>query len=222
MEGAAMAPTRKILTTSVRAALLRHPDDEGTGDGAGDGTGDGAGDALGDAGRRALDEERKARRQAERTARDAQTQLTTLQQQVEELTRKSMTDQERQVAEQLEAKSVELRAEIEAQANARVAAAEAKVLAARLKSVAAGKLQNPADVAVFVNADDLERDAQGDVSDDALAAAVDALLKERPYLGAKPGGGSADQGHRRDAAPDLTDRKQLAESMARFGLRPRS
>jgi TolA-binding protein len=221
MEGAAMAPTRKILTTSVRAALLRHPDDEGTGDGGSEGTGDGADGALGDAGRRALDEERKARRQAERQARDAQTQLTSLQQQVEELTRKSMSDQERQVAEQLEAQAAEMRAEIEAQANARVAAAEAKVLTARAQALAAGKLQNPADVAVFVKVDELERDASGEVPDAAIVAAVESLLKERPYLGAKPGGGSADQGHRRDAAPDFKDPKQLQAELAKLGVKVR-
>lgn len=216
-----MAPTRKSVQSRVAAVLLRHPaDDPDDGDQGADGA-DGADGALGDAGRRALDEERRARRAAERSAREAQTQLTTLQQQVEELTKKSMTDQERQVAEQLQAREAELRRTIEADAAERVAAAERKVVTARLQAVAAGKLINPADAAVYIQIDDLERDAQGDVSDAALAASVEALLKERPYLGAKPGGGSADQGHRRDAAPDLKDPKQLQAELAKLGVKPR-
>jgi hypothetical protein len=219
-----MAPTRKMMTTRVLAALLRHPDDPTAdpGDGA-DPAADGGDGALGDAGRRALDEERKARRSAERAAREAQARTDELARQVEELTRKSMTDAERQVAEQVEVRSAELRAEIEAQANARILAAETKLLTARLQAGAAGKLTNPADVAVFVNIDDLERDASGDVSDTAIAAAVEALIAERPYLAAKAGApnGSADQG-RRDAPPNFRDRTQLSGELAKLGLRTRS
>lgn len=216
-----MAPTRTSLQSRVAAVLLRHPDPDPEGGDHPDPDPEGADGALGDAGRRALDEERRARRAAERSAREAQTQLTTLQQQVEELTKKSMTDQERQLAEQLQAREAELRRTIEAEAAERVAAAERKVVTARLQAVAAGKLINPADAAVYIQIDDLERDAQGDVSDAALAASVEALLKERPYLGAKPGGGSADQGHRRDAAPDLKDPKQLQAELAKLGVKPR-
>jgi exosome complex RNA-binding protein Rrp42 (RNase PH superfamily) len=96
------------------------------------------------------------------------------------------------------------------------------VLRERLKTVATSKLTNAADAEVFVNLDDLERDAEGNVTDAALQAAVAALLTERPYLAAKAGAGSADQGHRRDAPADFKDRKQLDQELSKFGLRART
>lgn len=215
-----MAP-RKYQHTSVAAILLRHPDDDDQGTGDGGGSGDGGDDALGEPGRRALEEERKARRAAERTAREAQNQLNAMQQQLDELTRRSMTDAERQLAEQLEQRTAEVRREVEQQAAERIAAAERKVITARLQAAAAGKIVNPADVAVFVQIDDLERDASGEVTDAAIAASIESLLRDRPYLGAKPGGGSADQGRVRDAPPNLRDPEQLRAELAKLGVKPK-
>jgi len=218
-----MAPSKK-----VRAVVWRHPEgdqsgtESGNDQGAAGGTGSGAGDELGAGGQAALAAERKARRDAEKAAKAAAEERDRLRAEADELRAKAMTDDEKKIAAAVEAAREQMRQEIEAETAAKVAEADRRVLAARVLTVATGKLTNPADAQAFVKFDDLERDAQGNVTDAALAAAIDELLKQRPYLAAKAGAsGSADQGSRRDAAPDFTDRKQLAAELAKLGLKPR-
>jgi exosome complex RNA-binding protein Rrp42 (RNase PH superfamily) len=88
-------------------------------------------------------------------------------------------------------------------------------------SAAAGKLTNAADATAFVDVDSLDRDDQGNVTDATVSAAVEALLTERPYLAAKAGTGSADQGQRRDAEVNFKDQKQFEAELAKFKLKPR-
>ncbi|MTA15577.1 MAG: hypothetical protein F2534_23565, partial [Actinobacteria bacterium] len=209
-----MAPTR--TPSRVLAVFLRHPEDPP----APPVDPPAPDEDLGEKGKAALDAERRARREAEKTAKQAADELAKVRAEADELRQKAMSDDEKKLAEALAAKEVEIRQAITAEADTKIAAAERRVLKERLKTAATSKLTNVADADVFVNVDDLERDAEGNVSDAALAAAVEALLKERPYLGAKPGGGSADQGHRRDAAPDLKDPKQLQAELAKLGVRP--
>jgi hypothetical protein len=217
-----MAPSKK----RVRAVVWRHPEDgpgteSGNDQGAAGGTGSGAGDELGAGGQAALAAERKARRDAEKAAKAVAEERDRLKAEADELRAKAMTDDEKKIAAAVEAAREQMRQEIEAETAAKVAEADRRVLAARVLSVATGKLTNPADAQAFIKFDDLERDAQGNVTDAALSAAIEALVKERPYLAAKAGAGSADQGPRRDAAPDFTDRKQLAAELAKLGLKPR-
>lgn len=216
-----MAPSRK-----VRAVVWRHPDgdgsggDAGTGSGADGGAGDGA-DGLGAGGQAALAAERKARRDAERAAKSVAEERDRLKAEADELRARAMSDDEKKIAAAVEAARDQLRKEIETETAAKVAAADRRVLESRVLTAATGRLTNPADAQAFIGLDDLERDAQGNVTDAALGAAVEALVKQRPYLAAKAGAGSADQGQRRDAAPDFTDRKQLAAELAKLGLKPR-
>lgn len=124
---------------------------------------------LGDAGKRALDEERRARRDAERQAKKASAEL-------EALRAQSMTDQEKAIAEA----RAQARAETLAEANSRLVRAEAR-------SIAAGRLRNPDDVALLGDLDLFVVD--GDVDVKALGKAVDQLVAARPYLAPdqKPG-----------------------------------
>lgn len=219
-----MVPTR-YLSTRVRATMLRHTDTPPAAPPPGTPpvTDPPGADQLGDAGKAALDAERKARRDAERTATATAAELAALKAEADELRAKAMTDQERQLA----AARAEIEAEVRRTVGAEVAearaAAERQVLEARTMSAAAGRLANPADAYLFLKIDDLDRDGQGHVSDAVLGAAIEALLKDRPYLAAPAGGspGHVDQGHRRDAAVDFNDRTQLESGLARFGVRPR-
>lgn len=218
-----MVPTR-TLSTRVRGVFLRHPEgDPPTGTTPPPVTDPPGADQLGDAGKAALDAERRARRDAERTAATTAAALAALQAEAEELRTKAMTEQERQLAAARAEIEADVRRTVTAEADARIAAAERRVLEARASAAAAGKLANPADATVFLQIDDLERDAQGNVSDAVLGAALDALITERPYLAATTRNpGSADQGHRRDAPANLKDPKQLNEELARFGIRART
>jgi hypothetical protein len=206
--------------------LLRHPEkeDNGTTDGADSDHGDAtAGSDLGEAGKKALDEERRARRAAEKQAKDQATQLATLQQQLDELSKKNQTDDERKLAEAVEAAKADAVKALQDQFAGQLAEKDRQIVGARLTAIAAGKLTNPADVLAFVDLDDLDRDGEGNVTDKALSGAVEELLKERPYLAATAGkgGGSVDQGRRKDGPVDFKDRKQLAADLAKFGLTPR-
>jgi hypothetical protein len=217
-----MAPTRPTLT-AVRAVLHRHPDgdpDPGSGDPPEPTGDDPANDpGLGDAGKRALDQERRARRAAEQQAKEQAAQLDALQKQIDELNRQNQSEEERRIADAVAAATADVTATFEQQ----LAAKERQLLTSRLSAAAAGKLTNPADALAFISLDDLDRDGEGNVTDETLSGAVEKLREERPYLAATAGkgGGSADQGRRSDAPPDLKDRKQLANQLSQFGLTPR-
>lgn len=134
---------------------------------------------LGEAGKKALDEERKARRAAEKSAKDATAEL-------EKLRKSSMTDAEKAIAE---AKAAG-RQEALAEANDRLVSAE-------IRSAAAGKLADPGDAVIHLG--DLTRftNVDGDIDARAITSAIDALVKSKPYLapagsrpGPLPGGGA--------------------------------
>jgi hypothetical protein len=211
-----MAPRRHM--TIISALMFRHPEEDDTDTGNGDA---GAGD-LGDAGKRALDEERRARRAAEKAAKERDDELAKIRAELDDARKKNLTDEERRVSEAVEAAKAETAKELTEKHAAELSAAGRRLVGARLQAVAAGKVINPADTALYIDLDTLERDASGDVPDAALAAAVDALVKERPYLAARAGKGSADQGRQSDSAPNFRDRSQLADGLAQFGLKPRS
>lgn len=216
-----MVPTRP--QTRLLAVLFRHPDPDPTLDPAPTPPPDPLAE-LGDAGKAALAAERKARRDAERQASTTAAELAAVRAEADQLRAAAMSDSERQLAEARIQIEADIRKTVTAEVAATVAAADRRVLGSRAHVLAAGKLANPTDATVFVNLDDLDRDGEGNVSDAVLGAAIEALLKERPYLAAKAGApnGSVDQGHRRDAPTDFNDRKQLADTLSKYGLRPRS
>lgn len=209
-----MAPTR---TTRVPACLFRHTEEgeiEATPPPPPEG------DGLGDKGKAALDAERKARRDAERQAKQTEAELAKLREETEDLRKKAMDDDERKIADAVAAREVELRKELGDELAAERASTARQMLSARILAGAAGKLTNAADAAAFIDIDALDRDDQGNVADSVLSAAIETLITERPYLAAKAGTGSADQGRTRDAQADFKDPKQLAEELAKYKLHP--
>lgn len=126
------------------------------------------GDQLGEAGTKALKAERAARKAAETELAEAKAEAARL--------RRSNAATR---GTDLDAIRDEIRSEFKAELNKAALRAEAK-----------GRLRNADDAASFIDAADLD-------GDDAVKAAVDALLKDRPYLAAEPetwgevGGGAA-------------------------------
>ncbi len=136
---------------------------------------------LGEAGKRALDSERAARRDAEKRAKDVETELAALR-------ATQMTDQEKAI----EAARAEGRAEA-------VAASNVVILKAHVLAAAAGKLADPNDAIKLIALDQFTPTADGEFDTAALAASIDALLAAKPYLGinrpgATPPPGSANGG----------------------------
>lgn len=119
---------------------------------------------LGEAGKAALDAERRAHREAERARKALQTEL-------DELKKKTMTDSERAVAEA----KAEGRKEALAEANS-------KLLRAEIRTAAADKLADPGDAAVLLGDIDRFLDKDGEPDSKAIASAIDALVKAKPYL----------------------------------------
>lgn len=155
-----------------------------------DTTNDGTDDAqLGDAGRRALADERAARRKAEKDAKATKAEL-------DRLRSEGQSEQDKAIA----------KAKTEGATEALTKANE-RVLKAEVRAAAAGKLTDPADAARFLDLSDFPVGDDGEVDAKALGQAIDRLLKERPYLGtgAKRTTGSADGGARGNgkAAPDM-------------------
>lgn len=67
--------------------------------------------------------------------------------------------------------------------------ANARIVRAEVKAAAAKHLADPADALKFLDLAEFEVSADGDVDGDAIAAAIEALVKSKPYLAAE--GGSA-------------------------------
>lgn len=137
----------------------------------------GAGDEqLGDGGIKALEQERKARRDAERALKRHEAEL-------EKLRTASLSEQERAVAE---AKAAG-RAEALKEANGKLVRAEAI-------AKASGKLRDPELAAALLG--DLEGyvDDNGDIDGERIAADIDELVTARPYLGVDKAPAAKDDG----------------------------
>jgi hypothetical protein len=156
---------------------------------------------LGDAGKAALEAERKARRDAERTAREATAELDRIRQ-------ANLTDQEKAVdAARREGESVGAR----------------RILEAEIRAAAAGKLANPALAARLLDLDELMPTDGADVDGERIAKAIEDLVIAEPYLAATPAGftpaptppappaGTAPGGARGTGSPASFSRSQLRD-----------
>jgi len=78
------------------------------------------------------------------------------------------------------------------------AAYQGQIATAELRAAAAGKLADPADVSRFIDVADLDVDKDGKPTTKSMTAALEQLLKDKPYLAAAGGrpAGSADGGTR--------------------------
>ena len=123
------------------------------------------GDELGEAGLKALDAERKARRDAEALAKRQEAEL-------DKLRTAQLDDNERALKEARDAG----RAEALSSVNRKLVEAEAR-------AAAAGKLANPALAARLLDLDRFVPSDGSDIDGDAIVAAIDELVAAEPYLG---------------------------------------
>lgn len=168
--------------------------DQSTADGAATDTGaesaavtEGA-TALGDAGKKALDAmkaERNAARLAEKAAND---RLAALEAQIE--------GREAEHAATLAAQAVKDEA---------LSAANQRILKAEVRAQAASKLNDPKDALLYLDLSGFEVGEDGEVDGDAVAAAIDKLITDKPYLAAQGTRfkGEADGGARKEPPADL-------------------
>lgn len=168
--------------------------DQSTADGAASETGaesaavtEGA-TALGDAGKKALDAmkaDRNAARLAEKAAND---RLAALEAQIE--------GREAEHAATLAAQAVKDEA---------LSAANQRILKAEVRAQAAAKLNDPKDALLYLDLSGFEVGEDGEVDGDAVAAAIDKLITDKPYLAAQGTRfkGEADGGARKEPPADL-------------------
>lgn len=153
-------------------------------------------DSLGDPGKRALDAMKTKWKDADRLAKQRETELAALRAQVDG----------REAEHQAEQDAQRVRDEALAAANARVRRSE-------IKAAAAGKFNDPADAFNYLDLDSFEADEQGDFDTDAINAAIDDLLMRKPYLAAQGGRrfqGGADGGARKETRPPQLSKQDLA------------
>lgn len=93
-----------------------------------------------------------------------------------------------------------------------LSAANSRILKAEVRAAATGKLSDPADALQFLDLSKLEVGDDGEVDGKAVAAAIDDLIKNKPYLAAqgKRFQGAGDGGTRTETDKPITD--QIAEA----------
>ena len=148
---------------------------------------------LGDKGKKALDAMKAERNAAREEARKAAEELARLKAEAE--------GKQAEFAAQQKAREVEAAA---------LAKANERILKAEVRAAAAAKLADPADALRFIDLSSLEVGDDGEVDSDAIAAAIDDLIKNKPYLAVQDGKrfqGGADGGARKESQP-----KQLSKA----------
>lgn len=143
-------------------------------------------EALRDEGKRALDRMKAERNEWKAKAREAEKRIAELMERVEALENGGRVDEAAKAAREAEA--------------AAIAKANERILKAEIKAAAAGKLADPADALRFLDLSDFEVSPEGDVDAEAIAEAIDGLVKSKPYLSAatvRRFQGSADGGARK-------------------------
>lgn len=153
-------------------------------------------DQLGDPGKKALDR-MKAERNAERKrARELQREIEELRQAQEAASKPA---DERALDE--------ARREAEAKA---LAKADERILRAEVKSLAAGKLNDPADALRYLDLSEYEVDENGDVDTEEISEAIADLLERKPYLAAQGGSASFDSARGKPKPKRKLTRSDLA------------
>lgn len=171
----------------------------GQGDGKGGAGGDDppGSDQLGDPGKKALDAMKAERNTARTELADIKRQFDALKAQVDgkEAEHQAQVERDRVTAEAL------------GKANDRIKKAE-------LRAAGAGKLADPNDALLYVDLSGIDVGEDGEVDRAALTAAIDDLVKNKPYLAAQGGRrfeGGADGGARKES-PGKPIGEQIAEA----------
>lgn len=144
-----------------------------------------------------LEKWREFSRRNEKAARAATRERDQLKAELDQLRAGQMSEQEKALEAARQEAADAARAEVESSYRTRLDAADVKA--------AAAKFADPADAVLFLNLDDLPRDATGALEPKALAEALDEILTSKPHLAAgKPSQGSADGGSRGGGPAQLT------------------
>ncbi len=163
-------------------------------------------DALGDAGKQALDRMKEQRNAARAEARA----FKALGKSPEEI--KALLEAQQGTPETPDPEAIKAEGRREA-----IAEANARILRSEIKAAATGKVAPDmiADLPKLLDLSALKVDADGNVDEDEIAEAIDALLKSKPSLAAQREQrfkGSADGGTRKGSAKSIDD--QIAEATA--------
>lgn len=147
-------------------------------------------EALREPGKKALAEERKARKAAEHEIAALKEQLSAKDKSPEE----QELDRVRQEA-----------------TSAAVAKANQRIIRTELKAAAKGRLQSPELALKLVDLDGIEVDDDGEIDSAEIESRIDALLEQYPGLAAnaKRFQGGADQGAQKKAGPSQLSRDDL-------------
>jgi len=124
-------------------------------------------EALGDPGKRALAAMKAERRELKRQLREM---------------REALEAAQRSTQKENEPTSEDIRREAE---KAAAEKANARIVRSEIRAAAAGKLADPKDALIFLDASKFEVDENGEVDSEEIAEAIDELLKNKPYLAAK-------------------------------------
>lgn len=160
---------------------------------------------LGDAGKKALAEERQARKEAERQLKELTSKASRadeLEAELVKLREDAMSDQEKALDQARKEAFEQGRTEALAPVNERLFRAEVKAASAG-KIVDTDLLSDPLVAQRILGLDDIPFTSDGDIDTAAVTAAVDAMLEARPHLAvsATRTPGSADQGARPKGTP---------------------
>ncbi|EFL01593.1 predicted protein [Streptomyces sp. SPB78] len=168
-------------------------DDKGGTGGKGADGGDGGDDKLGEGGVKALQAERDARRTAEARVRELESQLNGRKDSGAKPDTKPQDDSKAPAVD-ADALRKELSAELRAEANTRIVRAEVKAAAAQL-------LADPSDAPRFLDLAKVKVGDDGEPDAKQIKKLLEDLVKERPYLAAKPQPWGDVGGGRQDAPP---------------------
>ena len=161
-------------------------------------------ESLGDPGKKALDAMKAKWKAAEDRARAAESAA------AEALAKAE--GKEKEYAAEQERRKVELEA---------LSKANQRILKAEIRAQATAKLADPADALRFMDLSSFEVGDDGEVDAQAITAAIDNLIKQKPYLaaqGERRFQGSADGGARKESGPALEDQIAAAQKAGNYAL----
>jgi hypothetical protein len=157
-------------------------------------------EALGDPGKKALDAMKAKWKAAEAKAQSEADARAALEAKIEGKEADYAKDQERRNVE-----------------SAALAKANTRILKAEIRAAAAGKLADPADALLYLDLSRFEVGDDGDVDTDAVASAIEALAKAKPYLAAQRGTGPVFESpgaHRKGAPAGQLTQEQVKQLYA--------
>ena len=159
---------------------------------------------LGDPGKKALDAMKAKWKAAEDRAKAAEAAAAEALAKAEGKEKEYAAEQERRKVEQ----------EALSKANQRI-------LKAEIRAQATAKLADPADALLYLDLSSFEVGDDGEVDAQAITAAIDNLIKSKPYLaaqGERRFQGGADGGPRKETGPSLEDQIAAAQKAGNYAL----